>query len=513
MNSFQDSHPLKKIMTAVEQLCTDSDFLLTRSDSPLMIKKNPSMSSFNQPKIIVEEMEIQHDVGPSRRGAESQAPLILNPKKSLENLLELINDPALLKSVAFNPNYYYETYKALTIYLEFFFTNPQENITVLEQSFGNASKRITNKGIKLTPERENEIFLKALLTTYFFHLVMEKVYVECLRINYESAVTRLDENAKVLVEMMQNHLNESFWTSIKNKERPKIFCQTGDAKNAKASPHPFRFLAEMDQKAMRINAKRLFLVRLRRFYLSFINSFSALMTIPFFAFLEAWLPQIIAYGNIIYFIPRIISDFLNLIYQVFILKPETIEISWTDLFQMHFSRRFDVFFRDLLWFTNGILGLFVLTGSLVGWGLWVNMIIQWTETILNLIILNSNKNHFNQIPEMLAHLGLPREHPRMVGIEKELNRRLDIDFQILYIRTCNSIVISLTSAMILPFFSHISVFIPLVGSFIALGLSYWQYYQAKEGLSKRAKIPDRMFSPKLTSDERFVSSLNLVSCS
>lgn len=507
-------------MIAVDRLC-DQNLLLSRSNSPLMTRgSSPNSLSYSELSTVIEEddahpFDDSHPIAAAERFFP-RPPATHNSARefqhSLDNVMNLLNDPLVQKEVALNPNFYYEDYKALTLYLEYYFCDKNEN---LASGDGQKTAAITPRSMtlqqaRLKNEQENEIFLRALITTYFFHLLMEKVYVDFLRINYDPAVTRLDKNATVLCEMMDTHINPNMWLSIQKKSVPRIFIKKTDLDNSYEPAHPFAFLAEIDQRAMRINFKRLLLVRFRRFYLSLVACFVALRTVPIFAFLETWLPKIIAFGNILYFLPRIISDLLNLFYQIFILKPKHVEVSWLDLFKIHFNRRFDVFFRDLLWFANGILGVFVLTGALASWGLWVNMIFQWMEMLLNLIILSANTTHFNQIPDMLSHLGLAREHPKMLVIEKELNRRLDIDFRISYMRMCNSIVISLTSAMILPFFSNISVFIPLAGSIIALMMSYWQYYQLKEGLRNRRAIPDRMFSPDMSSVNGFVSSANLV---
>lgn len=523
MNSFHDSHPLKKLMTAVERLC-DKNYLLTQANSPLTIRITPPHSSVSHPElatVIEEESDALFSEGPAHEVVEQfplisqmqTSPIILNTSqdtlKSLNDIIDLINDPKLLKEVALNPNYYYEEYKALTVYLEFFFGNKNENESFSETQ-RNASGSPKSEKLwesKHKNELENIVFLKALFTTYFFHMLMEKVYIGFLGINYDPAVIRLDKNAAVLFEMMGTHLSPNIWLHIQHQEVPRIFsCK----EHTKEPTHPFSFLAEIDQRAMQINFKRLFLIRFRRFYLSLSACLIGLSALPVFAFMEHWLPIIIGLGNIVYFLPRIVSDLLNLFYQVFILKPKTVESNWLELFKIHFNRRFDVFFRDVLLFTNALLSFFVLTGTLGGWALLVNMLFQWAEMILNLIILNATKNHFNLMPEMLAHFGLPRAHPKMVVIEKELTRRLDIDFRISYMRTCNSIVISLTSAMILPFFNNLSVFIPLAGSIIALIMSYWQYYQLKEGLKNRSSIPDRMFSPEMPAVNRFVSSANLV---
>ncbi len=427
MNNGSESHPVKKIKQVVDRLSEKYPcFGLASSPAHQTPKKAPSALS-----TVLEDA--------------------LNFEGTFFN--EILADRELLV----HHDYYYEDYKSLIILLD--------------------DLRV----------RRSQSFRKVLLTTAILHIQLEKIYLNYLQLNHDVIVDKLLQNGEHLLNLLEENFDQSIFSVLMSLGPIRGL---EERQNLHVDLHPFYFLKEIDKRVDETNFKRLLILRLRRFYLSVIDCCNALRSTWLFLWLEPIVRLIINWGNIFYFMPRVVSNLGNFCYHSFLLgsnsQQEKELTVWTRM-KIQFARRWEVMFRDMLWLLNSILVVFVLTGSSVIWGLYFNAIFQWVETLLNFILLMNFTMHIKKMEEVGCSLVPDSEWG---GIQSELNHRWDIDKEIMCIRLWNSIIIAICSICILPFLGAISPLIPLFASMLSLYMSYWQNVELTKARTTRRDLSE-----------------------
>lgn len=426
MNNGSESHPIKKIKQVVDRLSEKyPSFGLASSPAPQTPKHGSTLSTVPE-----EDSDLDSTL-----------------------FVEILADRELLV----HHDYYYEDYKSLIILLDDLRGPPSQS------------------------------FRKVLLTTAILHIQLEKIYVDYLQLHHDVIVDKLLKNGEHLQKLLEDNFDGSIVSVLSSLGR---IGGLKERDNLQVNRHPFYFIKEIDKRVDETNFKRLLILRLRRFYLSVIDCCNALRSTWLFLWLEPIVRLMINWGNIFYFMPRVVSNFGNFCYHSFLLgsnsQQEKDLTVWTRM-KIQFARRWEVMFRDMLWLLNSVFTVFVLTGSYLIWGLYLNAIFQWVETLLNFILLMNFTMHIKKMEEVGCSLVLDLEWEK---IQPKLNHRWNIDKEIMCIRLWNSIIIAICSICILPSVGAISPLIPLCASMISLYMSYWQNIELTKARNARRDLSE-----------------------
>ena len=241
------------------------------------------------------------------------------------------------------------------------------------------------------------------------------------------------------------------------------------------------------------NLWRLMIVRFRRFYLNLQALFNYLCLNLFVSNVEPFLRRFMSWFNFLYFIPRVTTDVFNFFCHVFpfgnTFKTE-LPLPLKVRFLMQVNRRWESFFRDMLWFVNGVLSLFVLVGPLSFLGLYVNACMQVAETVLNVGVYFSFKNQQKDFLSSANLLNIDMDESKKTEIFAEIESRWDVDNQIRSIRFKNSVAILVSSLLIMPCMGPINLMIPFCGAVLGLVMTFVQFKSVYTFNHLRKKIKD-----------------------
>lgn len=324
----------------------------------------------------------------------------------------------------------------------------------------------------------NQTYLEFLVSCYIFHLLLEQVYLEYLKCTHDPVFDRLFANGFSLYLLMKKNIPPHLMKKLTyNFGYPFALDYKNDLTQIKQT-HPFRFIRQIDDFMLNYNLWRLMIARFRRFYLNFQALFNYLCLNLFVSNVEPFLRRFMSWFNFLYFIPRVTTDVFNFFYHVFSFgntfkseHPLPLKVR----FLMQVNRRWESFFRDMLWFVNSVLSLFVLVGPWGFLGLYVNAFMQFAETVLNVGLYFSFKNQQKDFLSSTNLLNIDMDESKKSEIFAEIQSRWDVDNRIRFIRMKNSVVILVSSLLIMPCMGAINLMIPFCGAVLGLVMTFVQF--------------------------------------
>jgi len=339
-----------------------------------------------------------------------------------------------------------------------------------------------------TPEKYNDkLFLSLLVTAYLYHVILEDIYFKKLAVNYDPVAERLFTNGFALYVLLQKNLSYSIRNILLlTYGHPICLLHQNQFKNLKQE-HPFRGLRVLDDGMLKYNLWRLTLARFRRFYLSLQLCFHIQNLNWMIALFEPQLRVFMLWLNFLYFLPRVLMDLAHLTYHM-VFFPES-QFSLKQRAQIFFQRRWESFARDSLWLINGALSLFVFTGPLGFWGLYVSALVQLIEVMLNAVLLiEADSQQLGIRRHLLSILNVAEDKTKTWA--NKLEQRDLVDHKIRVIRLRNSFGVLLCNTLILPFFLNLHIGIALVGAGLSLVMSVIQFSSMKEFANLRKTLKD-----------------------
>ncbi len=348
---------------------------------------------------------------------------------------------------------------------------------------------------------DNPNHLKKILELYIYQLLFEKAYLSYLNLPHDAIFRKLFDQGfalyvciqfkkDMLLTEMLSVLGENLPISVKYCNEYAEFIQD--------TPMNISIRQAMTDQPNQQNAKRLALVRVRRFYLSL----SALSTEGSSSWIMIWCEPIfrvvMAWLNFIFFLPRIIIAITEIATHTFLLGEHTKEekkLTQETRFMMFFSRRWEILFRDFAWMLNGFLSLFVLVGVLGFWSLYVNALVQLFEVFLNIFVIGRFEEHQHEMIDYFQDASLAVDQHISAEFMEDVTSRLNLEYENRAVRLINSIIILTASMMILPTMAAISPIIPFVGAVIALSVSIFHFiYFPDWDDRRRQKLEPMMLS-------------------
>jgi len=339
------------------------------------------------------------------------------------------------------------------------------------------------------------------LELYIYQLLFEKAYLSYLNLPHDAIFRKLFDQGfalyvciqfkkDMLLTEMLSVLGENLPISVKYCNEYAEFIQD--------TPMNISIRQAMTDQPNQQNAKRLALVRVRRFYLSL----SALSTEGSSSWIMIWCEPIfrvvMAWLNFIFFLPRIIIAITEIATHTFLLGEHTKEekkLTQETRFMMFFSRRWEILFRDFAWMLNGFLSLFVLVGVLGFWSLYVNALVQLFEVFLNIFVIGRFEEHQHEMIDYFQDASLAVDQHISAEFMEDVTSRLNLEYENRAVRLINSIIILTASMMILPTMAAISPIIPFVGAVIALSVSIFHFiYFPDWDDRRRQKLEPMMLS-------------------
>lgn len=345
-------------------------------------------------------------------------------------------------------------------------------------------------------QKSESLYVKKILELYVYQLLLEKAYIFYLNLPNDAVTRKLFEQGFTLYVLMRFQNDLSMMELISALGLP-IAVEYANDYSTFIENHPHSIRQALSDQAGAQNAKRLALGRIRRFYLSLnalLNqgnmSWLMLWWEPSFRWVMSWL-------NFMFFLPRIAIALEDICTHTFLLGQHTEHekgLCMEVRFWMVFSRRWEILIRDTAWMLNGLFALFVLTGALGFWSLYLNAFIQLLEVFLNIYLLSRFEEQQKFILgnfDRSDDLSIKSYH----GFLQDQHSRTALEYENRVVRLFNSVMILIGSVMILPTMASISPIIPLVGACLALSISAFHFlYFPDWDERRRAKLDPFMIS-------------------
>ncbi len=255
-----------------------------------------------------------------------------------------------------------------------------------------------------------------------------------------------------------------------------------------------------------VNFIRLSVVRMRRaflllavvlndpnnygFWLSSIEQYTG----PFFAYV-AW----------VFFSPRLVTNLAIMGRHVFFPGDKEAG-SWWDRLQVQLSRRGNEVANDVAWLVNGIMTCFILVGPLLPAAIYLAVMMQCYDFMMagvramhEIACLRDLEMDYLDMRAAAVKRGDRAEWKEIDRYLVHLRQRMVQNEKLLYLGVFNFGVLCFAMALSLPFIAAISPIIPLVGAFMAIAVTFYNFYQ-REAL--RGSIPPNQLNAKLAADKR-----------
>lgn len=455
---------------------------------------------------------------------------------------------------------YYEDYKYLVLYLSFFITHddavtspgfrkifelnksieaervhPPPNISnafenwerTLKESSPvssvgsvNYSSKQSAMAVSTNPQVVNLNLINLIMVCYLYHLSLERVYFRWLGSIHDATAEKLFSQGLVLYGLMRLCYYESPPEVQANILKILYLDKLPLAiSNRFCLNHGQSLLRPIRAQTQAWNLTRLFLGRLRRLILS-INALNISLTLQnMVQVFDPFVQNTLGLINLLYFIPRLcsyIGPWLKHLYAYLFASEDDKKIDFWTRFWGQLHRRWEMILRDLLWFSNGFLGFFVFTGAIGFQGLYFGAAMQFLEVCLNAYLLREHKYRKQKTTSFFETQKslMPQDQHHLFEIE--LRRRTWLETENGERRLFNSSMILLSNLLILPCFMSISVYIPLCGAILAIGMTVIQYYFTPTWTAKLEHpaafpvVKSFDLSPQTTPKTRpIVSNLNL----
>lgn len=204
---------------------------------------------------------------------------------------------------------------------------------------------------------------------------------------------------------------------------------------------------------------------------------------PFFAWLS-WL----------FFIPRLFANlailFKHLVEQQGMSNAEK-ALGWQNRLLIHLKRRWFELGNDAAWLVFGLLGCFVLIGSLAPVASYMNMVYYVYDVVLAVIRyvhemqrMDELQAEYRRMMQLAAQEPDPNRKEEMErdieAFQHQLTERHHFEKKRLLVSVCNTVSLCLGLALCLPFMAALHPIFPVIGAFIILATTVSVYYATRD---------------------------------
>lgn len=391
----------------------------------------------------------------------------------------------ILQEMANDSQFYYDLYKCLVVELSYIVGQKEKKLLqILNYKLqGNANSSCCNRVcevMRLWQKERPDFYIHTnadtqvrrvlLVQIYLYHIALENVFFEYLGLVDDPILKKLFSQGIVVYALIDLYFRDEpqllgyltsigvplalrFDNSLLNLNQGKDWSYSRPIRNWTTD----------------FNLYRLTITRLRRLWLT-LNDLHCFQDVSIWMMICDPVVQIsMRFLNLVYFIPRLTTQFLCFFKHLFItawMTEQEKQMTFFQRFMIQLNRRWEICFRDSLWCLNSLLNFFVLTGVHASWSLVLNATLQLIETCLNIYLYydfvdqNKKRNFLlkNIKPEALLQIQL------MDALEEKSR----------YIRMINSILILLSNVLVLHFFFVLNPFIPILGATVGLMMSFIQ---------------------------------------
>jgi len=211
-----------------------------------------------------------------------------------------------------------------------------------------------------------------------------------------------------------------------------------------------------------LNLYRLFSVRLRRFIVAIsavtsnTSSYQDVIN-----GIDSYVGPFLSRAACVYFIPRIANNLAMMIKHTIKhpwMSDEEKRLGWQTRFRIQFNSRWQDLSNDLPWMAANVVGLAVLTGELLPWGIVLSIGIQLYEVAqtcaLYLVDQHNLKLQRAEYEKLLLNtVAGSEEYKKITDYMKHLDDRIDYEEKRLWLPIRNAIILFLAISFAAPIFS------------------------------------------------------------
>ena len=322
-----------------------------------------------------------------------------------------------------------------------------------------------------------------------------------------------------MAEKLENiflHLNEPQEVTRFHKHQ-KIFKTLLNDKNHKAEPPtPGEVTQSIRSATFHLNFPRLFTVRLLRVLRNITRLSENSTFTQYIRAIDNVLNPALIYLSWIFFAPRLLLNtglmLKHLIpyrYNPFMTKEEdSLDANTRFWSHLNVDMRWFFLINDVVWFTGGLVGCFILTGPLLPISLYLAIGLQCFDLVFACIRYCIEANRLNQLTTNMPHDAPAYKKDLDAHIEHEKRPHR----QLIY----NHCALLLSIITLLPSMVSISPFLPILGASLSVATTIINYSKNLDHGAQQPKCDPRdltkfsMFHPSPKTMHKHSSELQLV---
>lgn len=441
---------------------------------------------------------------------ESESPI--NPHLKIKNL-----KTEVLVKMAYDSQAHYDYYKFLMINLSYYIgakekTSLQILNHQLQEKANTGSCNRVLEAMSLWKKQRLDILVYSksayshqrrllIIECYLYQIALERVFFEHLGLIDDPILKKLFSQGLVLYALVDMYFYDEpqALALLSNLGVPLAIrfdhslLNLNQGKNWSYS-RPIRNLTTDN------NLYRLTVTRIRRLWLTF-NDLHCFKDVSLWMMVVDPMVQItMRFLNLIYFVPRLATQFLCMFKHLFIIAWMTEQEKRNTFFQrmkMQLNRRWEICLRDAIWCLNSLLNFFMLTGSYANWSLLINAAFQLIETGLNIYLYYDFLDQKNKRQKFFSNFH--KEALLQIHLMDELEEKNR------YIRMNNSILILLSNVLVLQVFFVMNPYIPVLGAMIGLMMSFIQLCTRIQLEKERMALKEVFDLPKPYSTQSLIN--------
>lgn len=248
------------------------------------------------------------------------------------------------------------------------------------------------------------------------------------------------------------------------------------------------FVQSVRETTANYNWLRLFTIRIRRIFITllpFLTDWKYLTGA--INGIDSILGPTLNYVAWLFYVPRLMFNLLVLLKHLWPTEwvgmgAKEKDLDWLFRVEIHFKRRWFFLGNDSAWFIGGILGCFVLTGSLAPIGMYISISIFFFDVIMaslrayvEMRRMDEIRNHYNKIAENLRSSGASQaEIEEIEEYQRQLEESFSTEEQRLIVGIVTTSTLFLAMCLAMPVLASMPI-IPLIGALLVVTITLTAY--------------------------------------
>ena len=226
-----------------------------------------------------------------------------------------------------------------------------------------------------------------------------------------------------------------------------------------------------------VNPTRLTMQRTRKLLLALVKIITSIESYgSWVLWADDYVGPALSYLGLMFFLPRLILNLYTLAIHWFEHESMTdgeASLGSAVRFNAQWERLWPNITNDLAWAFNGMLVCFILTGSLQPLVVYLGIVMQICDLILNGIRAYNELDRFNLLEQQyLEHQQDDPDNHLVADYLLFLHQRIEREHLLIYLSLVNFFVLFIVAGLTLPWIAALSPMVPVIGSAVAVLMTF-----------------------------------------